>query len=60
MSVGVIFWVIFSLFSFSSLYFGGVFNKTIILFAVVGYEMITITITTIIIISLYPFTKFSL
>ena len=37
-SVRVIFWVVFVLSRF--LYFGGVFNKTIIPLALVGYEMI--------------------
>ena len=39
-SVRVIFFKAFLLFKFSLLYFGGVFNKTIIPLALVGYEMI--------------------
>ena len=39
-SVCVIFWVFLFLLWSSFLYFGGVFNKTIIPLALVGYEMI--------------------
>ena len=40
LSVRVIFGSIFILFMFSLLYFWGIFNKTIIPFALVGYKMI--------------------
>ena len=39
-SVCVIFWAFLFLLYSSFLYFGGVFNKTIIPLALVGYEMI--------------------
>ena len=44
LSVRVMFWVvfIFILVKFSFAYFGGVFDKTIIPLALVGYEMIIV------------------
>ena len=42
-SVCVIFWAFLFLLQSSFLYFGGVFNKTIIPLALVGYEMLVYT-----------------
>ena len=39
-SVNVSFWGVFIITYFRFLYFGGVFNKTIIPLALVGYELI--------------------